>query len=72
MHNIKYDSNGKVSQESINAIAERAVIWAQGSWGQSEYDCPRYDNLTMEDIYSRMADICIKKANFYATRPPQK
>ena len=51
-----------MTQEQINAIAEDALVWAQGSWGQGRYDANRFDKETMTRIYSALADLCREKA----------
>lgn len=55
-----------MTNERINEIAKQAIIWAQGSWGQSEYDQPRYDARTMASIYHQISEIASSKANHFA------
>lgn len=55
-----------MTNERINEIAKQAIIWAQGSWGQSEYDQPRYDASTMASIYHQISEIAASKANHFA------
>jgi len=51
-----------MTQDEINTIATDALAWAQGSWGQSRHDKPRYDKETMLRIYSALADLCREQA----------
>jgi hypothetical protein len=38
-------------------MAETAIHWASGSWGQGQYDKPKYDDLTMAELWSEIAHI---------------
>jgi hypothetical protein len=51
-----------MTQEQINALAQDALVWAQGSWGQGRNDQPRYDKETMSRIYSALSSLARDKA----------
>jgi hypothetical protein len=53
-----------MTQEQIDKIALQALHWAQGSWGQSQYDRPRYEPETMKAIYYQLAQLALSKADF--------
>lgn len=54
-------SNPMTDQE-VYTIAQDALAWAQGSWGQGRNDPNRYDKETMLRIYSALADLCRERA----------
>jgi hypothetical protein len=47
----------------INAKAITAIHWASGSWGQGQFDSPRYDDLTMADLWYAIAKIATKNSH---------
>jgi len=51
-----------MTQEQINALAQDALVWAQGSWGQGRNDPVRYDKETMLRIYIALAELCHEQA----------
>jgi hypothetical protein len=53
-----------MTKEQINEIAQTALAWAEGSWGQSRYDKPRYSPETMKAIYHQISELASSKANF--------
>ena len=44
------------TKPEIACIALKALDWARGSWGQMEYDKPKYDAETMALIYEAIAN----------------
>ena len=54
-----------MTKEQINEIAKRAIAWAEGSWGQSEHDKPKYDHDTMVRIYHQISEIAAGKATMH-------
>jgi hypothetical protein len=65
-HQYEYDADGRLTPDTINAIAKDALAWAQGSWGQSRHDKPRFDHDTMEAIYLRLAQRCQALAELHS------
>lgn len=55
-----------MTNEQINELAETALAWAQGSWGQSKYDAPRYEKETMLRLYIAIADKANEQARKFA------
>ena len=51
-----------MTQDQLNTIAEDALAWAQGSWGQGRHGNQPYDKETMLRIYSALADLCRERA----------
>jgi hypothetical protein len=47
----------------IKEVAETALDWASGSWGQGEYDKPKFDDETMAKLWYKIADIAREKAH---------
>jgi hypothetical protein len=43
--------------KTIKDVAQQAIHWASGSWGQGEYDNPRYNDKTMGYIWAEVARI---------------
>ena len=56
-----------MTQEKVEAIAQQALVWAQGSWGQGVYDAPRYDKDTMVAIYTALAQKAKAVADLHAS-----
>lgn len=52
-----------MTDEEIRNKALTAIEWARGSWGQSQYDKPRYEDETMAKIWYQIADIARDKAH---------
>jgi hypothetical protein len=65
-HQYNYDADGRLTPDTINAIAEDALAWARGSWGQGRYDASRFDHDTMEAIYLRIAQRCHEQAKLHS------
>lgn len=47
---------------AIKGMAMDAIHWASGSWGQGQYDKPKYDDLTMADLWSEIAHIANERS----------
>jgi hypothetical protein len=56
------------NQIDIKAKAQTAIYWASGSWGQGQFDSPRYDNLTMADLWYEVAKIATKNSHAHLDR----
>lgn len=54
--------------KTIEKVAEDAIVWAEGSWGQSQYDKPRFSHEAMYALYMEMAKICHDKALLHETK----
>lgn len=54
------------NEDKIDKIAEKALDWARGSWGQGKYDAPRFDHDKMTAIYTRIAQIAQRQAELHA------
>jgi hypothetical protein len=42
---------------NIKEMAQSAIHWASGSWGQGQYDKPKYDDKTMGYLWAEIARI---------------
>lgn len=60
--NIQDIKEGKTDAQ-INEMAQQAIHWASGSWGQGQFDRPKYDDLTMADLWWAVAKIATKNCN---------
>lgn len=41
----------------IKEMAQSAIHWASGSWGQGQYDNPKFDDKTMGYLWAEIARI---------------
>lgn len=62
--NIRDISEG-ISEQKIKEMAQQAIYWASGSWGQGQFDKPKYDDLTMADLWYQVAKIATKNSNIH-------
>lgn len=46
----------------IKAKAQSAIYWASGSWGQGQFDPPRYDDITMFELWAEIGKMATKNA----------
>ena len=56
-------TNNTMNNEEINEKAQSAIHWASGSWGQGQFDRPKYDDLTMADLWYAIAKIATKNSH---------
>lgn len=54
-----------MTDSEINILAKSAMDWARGSWGQGQYDAPRFELETMVRLYKAIADHATKQAEEY-------
>lgn len=55
-------TNNTMTNEEIKKMADSAIHWASGSWGQGQFDRPKYDDLTMSDLWYEIAKIANKNS----------
>lgn len=56
-----------MTNERITEIATAALVWAQGSWGQSKYDYhTRFDAPDMQKIYEKISELAAAKAKEFS------
>lgn len=55
-----------MTDEEIKDKALQAMAWARGSWGQGQYDAPRYERMTMVRLYDAIAEIAKKQSELHA------
>jgi hypothetical protein len=51
-----------MNYKEIEEAAKNAIDWATGSWGQGQYDRPKFSPDTMARLYRAIADIAIARA----------
>lgn len=56
-------TNNTMTNEQINEMAESAIHWASGSWGQGQFDKPKYDDMTMAELWYKVAKIATKNSH---------
>lgn len=56
-------TNNTMNNEEINEKAQSAIHWASGSWGQGQFDRPKYDDITMADLWYAIAKIATKNSH---------
>lgn len=54
-----------INTKGIKGMAQDAIHWASGSWGQGQYDKPKYDDLTMADLWYEIAKIATKNSHYH-------
>ncbi len=54
------------NEDKIDKIAKSALDWARGSWGQGQYDQPRFEHDKMSAIYTRIAQLAQRNAEWHA------
>lgn len=62
-NNTMTKEQSNMTNEEVNEMAQRAIHWASGSWGQGQFDSPRYDDLTMAEIWYKVAKIATKNSH---------
>lgn len=51
-----------MTNKDLDEMAKSAIHWASGSWGQGQFDKPKYDDLTMADLWHKVAMIAKKNS----------
>ena len=54
------------NEDKIDKIAKSALDWARGSWGQGQYDQPRFEHDKMSAIYTRIAQLAQRNAEWHS------
>jgi hypothetical protein len=56
----------------IKKMAQTAIHWASGSWGQGQFDSPRYDDITMAELWYQVAKIATKNSHMHLDKELSK